>query len=43
MTKQKLAFIVTLVLTALFIKNIVANALLWREVTPPDRDTLLQF
>ncbi len=41
--KQKLALIVTLVLTVLFVKNIVANALLWHEVTPPDRDIYLQF
>ncbi len=41
--KQVWGLIVTLVLTALFVKNIVVNALLWREVTPPDRDTLLQF
>ena len=41
--RQKLALIITLVLTALFLKNIIANAMLWRDVTPPDRDTLLQF
>lgn len=43
MTKQKLALIITLILTALFLKNVLLNALLWREVVPSDRDTYLQF
>ncbi len=41
--KQKFALIITLLLTTLFLKNVVLNTLLWREVVPSDRDTYLQF
>ncbi|MEY4731499.1 MAG: hypothetical protein RL681_445 [Candidatus Parcubacteria bacterium] len=43
MNKQHIALIITLIFTALFVKNIIMNALSWRGVMQPERTMLLQF
>ena len=41
--RERLALIVAILLTFLFVKNIVLNALGYRALTAPYRDVLLQF